>query len=139
MLLADVGAETANGWAGDVTRTWPVSGRYSSTQKDLYDVVLAAQEDTIRAVRPGVRYRDLHLLAARRMAEGLVALGIAWGLIVVALGMTQNQLLPGDFHWVIKVLHLLVGIAALGIAERLAGSIKRSGTPASQQKNMVPS
>jgi hypothetical protein len=40
---------------------------------------------------------------------------------------------------VIKVLHLLVGIAALGIAERLAGSIKRSGTPASQQKNMVPS
>jgi Xaa-Pro aminopeptidase len=79
MVLADVGAESAGGWAGDVTRTWPVSGRYSPTQRDLYDVVLRAQEATIRAVKPGVRYRDLHLLAARHMAEGLVALGILAG------------------------------------------------------------
>jgi Xaa-Pro aminopeptidase len=79
MVLADVGAETAGGWAGDVTRTWPVSGRYSSTQRDLYDVVLAAQTATIAAVRPGVRYRDLHLLAARKLAEGLCALGVLRG------------------------------------------------------------
>jgi Xaa-Pro aminopeptidase len=79
LLLADVGAETEGGWACDVTRTWPVGGRYSPTQRDLYDVVLAAQEETIRAVRPGVRYRDLHLLAARTMAQGLVALGILHG------------------------------------------------------------
>jgi Xaa-Pro aminopeptidase len=79
LLLADVGAETGGGWAGDVTRTWPVTGKYSSTQKDLYDVVLRAQEETIAAVRPGVRYRDLHLLAARLMAEGLVGLGILKG------------------------------------------------------------
>jgi Xaa-Pro aminopeptidase len=79
LLLADVGAETAGGWAGDVTRTWPVAGRYSPTQRDLYQVVLSAQEETIRAVRPGVRYRDLHLLAARRMTEGLVSLGILSG------------------------------------------------------------
>src|SRR5687767_10457805 len=51
------------------------------------------------------------ILAARSGGSlGLVALAIAWGLIVVALGMTQNQLLPGDAHWVIKVLHLLVGM-----------------------------
>lgn len=82
----------------------------------------------------------LAIMAARSgVSLGLVALAIAWGLIVVALGMTQNQLLPGDAHWVIKVLHLLVGIVALGIAERLAGSIKRSRTPAPQQENMVPS
>ena len=79
LVLADVGAETAGGWAGDVTRTWPAAGKYSSTQKDLYDVVLAAQERTIAAVRPGLRYRDLHLLAATAMAEGLVALGILRG------------------------------------------------------------
>jgi Xaa-Pro aminopeptidase len=79
LLLADVGAETAGGWAGDVTRTWPVSGTYSSTQAELYDVVLAAQQETIRAVKPGARYRDLHLLASRRLAEGLVALGILTG------------------------------------------------------------
>ena len=81
----------------------------------------------------------LAIMAARSgVSLGLVALGIAWGLIVVALGMTQNRLLPGDAHWVIKVLHLLVGVAALGIAERLAGSINRSGKSASQPNNMVP-
>jgi Xaa-Pro aminopeptidase len=79
LLLADVGAETAGGWAGDVTRTWPVNGKYSSTQKELYDVVLGAQQETIKAVKPGVRYRDLHLLASRRLAEGLVALGVLVG------------------------------------------------------------
>jgi Xaa-Pro aminopeptidase len=79
LLLADVGAETAGGWAGDVTRTWPVSGRYSSSQRDLYQVVLRAQEAAIDAVKPGVRYRDLHLLAARHIAEGLVALGVLTG------------------------------------------------------------
>ena len=79
LLLADVGAETAGGWAGDVTRTWPVSGTYSPTQRDLYQVVLAAQQRTIAAVRPGVRYRDLHILAATAMAEGLVGLGILRG------------------------------------------------------------
>jgi Xaa-Pro aminopeptidase len=79
LLLADVGAETAGGWAGDVTRTWPVSGRYSSTQRDLYQVVLDAQQATIAAVRPGIRYRDLHLLAGRTLAQGLVNLGILKG------------------------------------------------------------
>jgi Xaa-Pro aminopeptidase len=79
LVLADVGAETPAGWAGDVTRTWPVAGRYSPTQRDLYDVVFHAQARTIAAVRPGVRYRNLHLLAATAMAEGLVALGILRG------------------------------------------------------------
>ena len=81
----------------------------------------------------------LAIMAARSgISLGLVALGLAWGLIVVSLGMTQNRLLPGDAHWVIKVLHLLVGIVALGIAERLAGSIKRSGMPAPRQNDMMP-
>jgi hypothetical protein len=43
-----------------------------------------------------------------------------------------SQLLPGDFHWVIKLLHLLVGIAALGLADRLAAEIKRARLPATQ-------
>jgi Xaa-Pro aminopeptidase len=79
LLLADVGVESPGGFAGDVTRTWPVSGRFSSTQRDLYEVVLAAQRSTIDRVRPGVRYRDLHLHAAREMTRGLVALGIFRG------------------------------------------------------------
>jgi Xaa-Pro aminopeptidase len=79
LLLADVGAETPEGWAGDVTRTWPVSGVFSSTQRAIYDVVLAAQEAAIAEVRPGVRYLEVHRTAGRVIAEGLVALGILRG------------------------------------------------------------
>jgi len=79
LLLADVGAETRDGWAGDVTRTWPVSGTYSATQRAIYEVVLGAQGAAIEAVRPGARYRDVHLTAARALTRGLVDLGILRG------------------------------------------------------------
>lgn len=79
LLLVDAGAETGGGWAGDVTRTWPVSGRFSSTQRDLYQLVLAAEKAGIAAIHPGVRYLDLHGIAAKVIAEGLVALGILTG------------------------------------------------------------
>ncbi|MGC9503468.1 aminopeptidase P N-terminal domain-containing protein [Baaleninema sp.] len=79
LLLADVGAETRYGWASDITRTWPVNGRFSPTQRAIYDVVLAAHDRAIEAVRPGVEYRNVHLLAAKTLAEGLVDLGILRG------------------------------------------------------------
>jgi len=79
LLLADVGAESPAGWAADVTRTWPVAGRYETAQADIYDVVLAAQKATIEAVRPGARYRDLHVLASETLARGLGALGVLRG------------------------------------------------------------
>ncbi|MEH2058947.1 MAG: aminopeptidase P family protein [Nostoc sp.] len=79
LLLADVGAETETGWAGDVTRTWPVSGKFSSTQRDIYNVVLAAHDACIAKIQPGVEYGDIHLLAATAIAEGLVELGILQG------------------------------------------------------------
>jgi Xaa-Pro aminopeptidase len=79
LLLCDVGAEGADGWASDVTRTWPVTGAFSSTQKDFYQVVLDAEEAAIAAVAPGVRYRDVHLVASKKLAEGMVALGVFSG------------------------------------------------------------
>jgi Xaa-Pro aminopeptidase len=79
LLLADVGAESRHGWAGDVTRTWPVGGRFSGTQRAMYEAVRRAQEAAIEAVAPGVRYRDVHLRAARGLGEGLVELGILEG------------------------------------------------------------
>jgi Xaa-Pro aminopeptidase len=79
LLLVDAGAETAGGWAGDVTRTWPVSGRYSTTQRELYQVVLNAQLAAAEAVRPGRRYLDLQGVAATQIADGLVKLGILSG------------------------------------------------------------
>ena len=79
LLLADVGAETPNGWAADITRTWAVSGRFTSTQRDIYEIVLKAHDDCIAKLRPGVEYQDIHLLAAQIIAEGLVDLGILKG------------------------------------------------------------
>ncbi|CCQ70697.1 MULTISPECIES: aminopeptidase P family protein, partial [Crocosphaera] len=79
LLLADVGAETPLGWASDITRTWPVSGHFSSSQRDIYDIVLAAHDACIEGIKPGVEYRDIHLLGAKIIAEGLVNLGILKG------------------------------------------------------------
>lgn len=79
LLLVDAGAETAQGWAADITRTWPVSGHFLPPQRDLYDVVLAAHDACIAAAGPGVEYRDLHLLACRTLTQGLVDLGLLRG------------------------------------------------------------
>lgn len=79
LVLADVGAETETGWASDLTRTWSASGKFSPTQRALYDVVLQAHDDAIAQVRPGVEYREIHLLACRTLAAGLVDLGILKG------------------------------------------------------------
>jgi Xaa-Pro aminopeptidase len=79
LLLADVGAETASGWASDITRTWAVAGKFSPTQRAIYDVVLAAHDACIAAICPGVEYRELHLLAAQTIAAGLIDLGLLRG------------------------------------------------------------
>lgn len=78
LLLADCGAEQ-HGWASDVTRTWPVSGAWSPTQRAVYEVVLQANVDAIARVRPGTRYRDIHLQASLTLTRGLVDLGIFRG------------------------------------------------------------
>ncbi|MBL8724401.1 MAG: aminopeptidase P family protein [Planctomycetes bacterium] len=79
LVLLDAGAERPSGYCADVTRTWPVSGRFSPEAADVYDIVLAAEQAAITAVRPGARYRDLHLLACRVLADGLVQMGLLRG------------------------------------------------------------
>jgi hypothetical protein len=67
----------------------------------------------------------LAVLAARAgVHPGLVILAMLWGGLVPVLGLTQDRLLPGDAHWMIQVLHLLVGLGAIGQAEGLAARIK---------------
>jgi hypothetical protein len=69
------------------------------------------------------------LAAARRGVEvGLVILAAVWGVVTVLLGLTQESILVGSAHWVIRVLHLLVGIGAIGLSEALAGRIQSSAT-----------
>lgn len=92
LLLADVGAETSMGWAADVTRTWPVSGKFSPTQRAIYDLVLAAHDACIDKISPGVEYQEIHLLAARIMAAGLVDLGILRGDVEDLVAMDAHAL-----------------------------------------------
>ncbi|HHJ18680.1 MAG TPA: Xaa-Pro aminopeptidase [Gammaproteobacteria bacterium] len=75
LLLIDAGAEY-EGYASDVTRTFPVNGRYTPAQRDLYDVVLAAQQAAIDSVIPGNHWNDPHTAAVRVITEGLLKLGI---------------------------------------------------------------
>ncbi len=67
--------------------------------------------------------------ARARVGTGLVIVAFAWGLVLVAVGMGQLQWIPGAWHWLIQLLHLLIGIGAIGLAEGIGGRLKR-GTAA---------
>lgn len=79
LVLNDSGAETDMGYAGDITRTFPVSGRFTAQQREIYDIVLKMETESIASLRPGVAYRDVHLNANRILLEGLSALGLVNG------------------------------------------------------------
>ncbi|TSA28989.1 MAG: aminopeptidase P family protein [Bacteroidetes bacterium] len=79
MLVVDAGAESEYHYASDITRTAPVGGEFSRRQKDIYAIVLAANLSAIKALKPGVPFRDIHLLAALEITRGLTALGIMKG------------------------------------------------------------
>lgn len=71
LLLLDGGGEVASGYGADVTRTWPVSGRYDARQRAAYEAVLEAQAASIARCRPGVRYREVHDASSRVIARFL--------------------------------------------------------------------
>ena len=79
LVVHDAGAEAPSHYAGDITRSFPVGGKFSQRQKEIYDVVQKTQLTAIEAIRPGFPYRDVHLLAAKIMAEGLKELGLMKG------------------------------------------------------------
>ncbi len=75
LCLIDAGCELA-GYASDITRTFPADGRFSPAQRELYDLVLAAQQAAIDATRPGARQRDAHHAAVRVLSQGMLDLGL---------------------------------------------------------------
>jgi Xaa-Pro aminopeptidase/Xaa-Pro dipeptidase len=79
LVVNDSGATSPGHYASDITRTLPVSGRFTSEQRELYEIVLRAQEAAIHLVKPGVPYRDVHFAAARVLASGLKDLGFLKG------------------------------------------------------------
>lgn len=92
MVLCDCGAETAMHYAGDLTRTFPVNGAFSSRQRTIYDIVAAAQQAAIDALRPGILFRDVHLLACEKLAEGLRDLGLMKGDVKEAVAQGAHTL-----------------------------------------------
>ena len=84
LLLIDAGAEY-DGYASDITRTFPVNGKFTGPQKDLYEVVLAAQLEAIDAVREGNPWEHVHETAVRVATEGMIELGILKGSLDEAL------------------------------------------------------
>ncbi|MFB6438021.1 aminopeptidase P family protein [Streptomyces sp. NPDC056411] len=76
LLLLDAGVETDALYTADLTRTLPLSGRFSPVQRQVYDLVLAAQDAGIAALRPGASFRDFHRACSAVLAEGLADWGV---------------------------------------------------------------
>jgi Xaa-Pro aminopeptidase len=100
LVLIDAGAEY-RGYAADITRTFPVNGRFSAAQREVYEVVLAAQLAAIAKVRPGNHWNDPHDAAVRSLTRGLVELGLLKGDIrmLIRKGAYQKFFMHRTGHW----------------------------------------
>ncbi len=119
LLLCDAGAEYAL-YASDITRTWPVSGTFSTAQRALYEVVLAAQTESIRAARVGVPYEAIHATAVAVLTEGLLSLGLLKGALKknIETETYKTFYMHKTGHWLGLDVHD-VGEYKLGGASRL--------------------
>ena len=79
LLLVDAGAESAAGYAADITRTWPVAGKFDARQRDVYEAVLTANKVATARVAPELPYGDVHLAACRSLCGSLTDLGLLRG------------------------------------------------------------
>lgn len=85
MLVSDAGCETPSGYCSDITRTVPCGGKFNQRQKDVYEAVLNANLAAQEAIRPGVEYKQIHLLAVKTLGEGLKSIGLMKGDIDAAV------------------------------------------------------
>jgi Xaa-Pro aminopeptidase len=79
MMVTDAGAETNLHYSSDITRTTPVGGKFNRKQKDIYEIVLKANTESVKSARPGISNRDLHLNACRVIASSMKELGLMKG------------------------------------------------------------
>jgi len=92
IAINDSGAESPLHYASDITRTIPISGKFSQKQKEIYAIVLNAQEKAIEAIKPGIEFRNIHLLACQSLATGLKELGLIKGNIEEAVNAGAHTL-----------------------------------------------
>ena len=79
VVILDAGANSQTHYASDITRSFPIGAPFNDRQKQVYETVLRAQMDSIAAVEPETRFEDVHLLACRRLTEGLQEMGLMKG------------------------------------------------------------
>ncbi len=115
LLLIDAGCEL-DGYAADITRTFPVNGRYSAAQKDVYEMVLAAQAAAIGAVKIGASWDEPHQAALKVLVQGMIDLGLCTGSVggVLESGDYKRFYMHKTGHW-------------LGMDVHDVGDYKKSG------------
>ena len=97
LLLCDAGGESVEGYCSDHTRTYPVSGRFTQQQREIYDIVLAAHDHVANIVKPHMMYTEIHRAAYMTLAEGLVGLGLLKGSAADAVAAgAMTMLMPTD-------------------------------------------
>ena len=79
MMVTDAGAESNMHYSSDITRTTPVGGKFNPRQKDIYEIVLKANTESIRLAKPGISNLDLHMNACTIIASSLKELGLMKG------------------------------------------------------------
>lgn len=110
LCLIDAGCEL-DGYASDVTRTFPAAGRFSAAQRELYDIVEAAQRAAVAATKPGGRHRDAHIAAVRVLAQGMLDTGLLDRNVVGDLDAViesaayRKFYMHGTGHWLGRDVH----------------------------------
>ena len=79
LMVIDAGVESNEHYASDFTRTYPTSGKFTQKQREVYQIVYECNELAFSLTKPGITYREVHLATARKMLEGLSALGLVKG------------------------------------------------------------
>jgi Xaa-Pro aminopeptidase len=125
LLLIDAGCEL-DGYASDITRTFPVSGTFSAAQRDVYRLVLAAQAAAIESIKPGNAWDAPHAAAVRVLAQGMLDLGLLEGSLdgVIESESYKRFYMHRTGHW-------------LGLDVHDAGEYKRSGAWRQLEPGMV--
>jgi Xaa-Pro aminopeptidase len=130
LVLIDAGCEF-DSYASDITRTFPVNGRFTKAQKTLYELVLLAQSAALQAIVPGRPYSDVHEAALKVLAEGMLDLGLldraAWGSIdnVLAERAYTPFYMHGTGHW-------------LGLDVHDTGSYRDLSLPGKPSRALMP-
>ena len=126
LLLIDAGCSVDDYYNGDITRTFPVNGRFSAEQRELYGVVLASQEAAVEAVRPGGNAEEVHATALRVLVECLVDLGLLLGDVdgLIEQGAYRHLYMHRTGHW-------------LGLDVHDVGAYRLGEQPATLQPGMV--